>query len=158
MGVAFINDELLTSQITDMRNTLSTDRLDMSYGELISLYQRGELLINPDFQRLFRWDVSKRTRFIESLLLGIPIPPIFVAEDNDGIWELVDGLQRISTILSFFGFLKDDDNKNNWIMEPGNLVPSLEGYTGKTLPIKYKRNLERTYCRVEIIKWDSKYG
>lgn len=150
-------DDLLAKQITEMRNTLSTDRLDMSYGELISLYQREELIINPDFQRLFRWDEGKRTRFIESLLLGIPIPPIFVAEDNDGKWELVDGLQRISTILSFFGILKGDNDKNNWVMESGDLISSLEGYRGNTLPIKYKRNLERTYCRVEIIKWDSQY-
>lgn len=50
-----------------------------------------------------------KTRFIESILLGIPIPPIFVAEDKEGKWELVDGLQRLSTVLSFFGLLKDGD-------------------------------------------------
>ena len=44
---------------------------------------------------------------IESVLLGIPIPPIFVAEDENGVWELVDGLQRVSTIISFFGDLDE---------------------------------------------------
>ncbi|MFN6036372.1 MAG: DUF262 domain-containing protein, partial [Dolichospermum sp.] len=73
------------------------------------MYEDKEIVIKPAFQRYFRWDEEQRTRFIESILLGIPIPPIFVAEDGDGVWELVDGLQRISTVLSFFGVLKSED-------------------------------------------------
>lgn len=151
-----ISDEILIAEITDGRNTLSTDRLDMSYGELINLYQRGDLVITPSFQRLFRWGIDRRSKFIESILLGIPIPPIFVAEDTDGKWELVDGLQRISTIISFFGKLQDN-SKNKWVLEQGDLIPTMEGYNIDTLPKKYIRNIERTYCRVEIIKWDSNY-
>lgn len=114
-------------------------------------------IISPEFQRLFRWDIIKRTKFIESVILGIPIPPIFVAEDNDGKWELVDGLQRISTILSFFGKLADDNPNNGWVLDSGSLVNTLQGYDINTLPEKYVRNIKRAYCRVEIIKWDSKY-
>lgn len=103
-------NELLDQEINTTRNGLSTDRLDMSFGEIISMYERNEIIINPDFQRLFRWDNEQQTRFIESLLLGIPIPPIFVAEisqgDDSGKWELVDGLQRVSTVLSFSESLK----------------------------------------------------
>ena len=152
-----VKDDILIGEITKTRNTLSTDRLDMSYGELMNLYKRGDLIISPNFQRLFRWDNTRKTRFIESILLGIPIPPIFVAEDDDGKWELVDGLQRISTILSFFGDLESIPDKNYWTLESGSLIPSLEDYNIKTLPRKYIRNIERTYCRVEIIKWDSDY-
>lgn len=151
-----MNDEKLIANITEQRNSLSTDRLDMSYGELMSLYEKNDLVISPKFQRLFRWDISRRSKFLESILLGIPVPPIFVAEDSDGRWELVDGLQRTSTILSFFGKLKNNDN-NNWILEAGSLVPELEGYSSSNLPEKYLRNILRTYCRVEIIKWNSKY-
>ena len=127
----------------------------MSYGEIINMYQSGDLIISPEFQRLFRWKNFQKTRFIESILLGIPIPPIFVAEDKEGKWELVDGLQRLSTVLSFFGLLKDGD-KNNWIMDAGDLVPELEGYNKDKLPQIFQRNIKRAYCRVEIIKWDSK--
>ena len=122
-----MDDEKLEQRIKDLRNNLTTDRLDMSYGEIINMYQSGDLIISPEFQRLFRWKNFQKTRFIESILLGIPIPPIFVAEDKEGKWELVDGLQRLSTVLSFFGLLKDGD-KNNWIMDAGDLVPELEGY------------------------------
>jgi hypothetical protein len=69
----------LEKQIETQRNLLKTDRLDLSFGEIMSMYERRELVIKPAFQRYFRWDEEQRTRFIESLLLGIPIPPIFVA-------------------------------------------------------------------------------
>lgn len=150
-----MDDEKLEQRIKDLRNNLTTDRLDMSYGEIINMYQSGDLIISPEFQRLFRWKNFQKTRFIESILLGIPIPPIFVAEDKEGKWELVDGLQRLSTVLSFFGLLKDGD-KNNWIMDAGDLVPELEGYNKDKLPQIFQRNIKRAYCRVEIIKWDSK--
>ena len=150
-----MDDEKLEQRIKDLRNNLTTDRLDMSYGEIINMYQSGDLIISPEFQRLFRWKNFQKTRFIESILLGIPIPPIFVAEDKEGKWELVDGLQRLSTVLSFFGLLKDGD-KNNWIMDEGDLVPELDGYNKDKLPQIFQRNIKRAYCRVEIIKWDSK--
>lgn len=148
----------LEEEILKGRNSLSADRLDMSFGELINMYSNGELIIDPEFQRLFRWDLHQRTRFIESLLLGIPIPSIFVAEDNDGKWEIVDGLQRLSTILSFFGMLKNDsDRKNNWIMEAGDVVDKLEGLSVSKLPLKYQLNIKRSVCRIEVVKWDSNY-
>lgn len=141
--------------ITSKRNTLKTDRLDMSFGELMNLYQDGDLFITPEYQRVFRWSDFQQTRFIESVLLGIPIPPIFVAEDDDGKWEVVDGLQRISTIFSFFGLLEDLPEKNNSILTRGEMVKELEGIDINSIPIKLKTTIKRAVCRVEIVKWDS---
>lgn len=152
-----LNVELLEAEISEQRNSLSTDRLDMSFGEIMSMYEREEIIINPDFQRLFRWDNEQQTRFIESLLLGIPIPPIFVAENDEGKWELVDGLQRTSTFLSFFGILKTMPEKNFWVLDQGERIPSLEGFNIDTLPQKFKLNLKRSTCRIEIIRWNSQY-
>lgn len=97
---------LLEKEVSDERKRLSSDRLDISFGELINLYKNNELIIRPEYQRLFRWSEAQKTALIESILLSIPIPPIFVAEDKNGVWELVDGLQRVSTFISFFGELK----------------------------------------------------
>lgn len=97
---------LLEKAVSDERKRLSSDRLDISFGELINLYKNNELIIRPEYQRLFRWSEAQKTALIESILLSIPIPPIFVAEDKNGVWELVDGLQRVSTFISFFGELK----------------------------------------------------
>lgn len=147
----------LEKEIERQRNSFSTDRLDMSFGEIMNMYERDEIIINPAFQRLFRWSNDQQTRFIESLLLGIPIPPIFVAEDIDGKWEVVDGLQRISTVLSFFGVLKSVPEKNNWILDEGERIEALEGFTNLTIPMKFKLNIKRAVCRVEIIRWNSDY-
>ena len=122
----------------------------------MNLYLDNEIIIDPAFQRLFRWKKPQQTSFIESLLLGIPIPPIFVAETKESQWELVDGLQRISTFLSFFGMLKNVPNeKNNWKLGKAELIKSLEGLSCKELPINLQINLKRYVCRVEIIKWDT---
>lgn len=160
----------LERQITDERSRLSTDRMDISFGELLNMYKAGELIIRPEYQRLFRWTGLQKTSLIESILLGIPIPPIFVAEDESGIWELVDGLQRVSTIISFFGDLDeklllvsansdaDDDstdNVNKWVLESGGLIDDLEGFDVNTLPKKYVINIKRAVCRVEILRGES---
>lgn len=151
------SEETLLKDIETGRNTLQTDKLDMSFGEIISMYEREEIIINPDFQRLYRWTDYQKTRFIESIIIGIPIPPIFVAEDSNGRWELVDGLQRLSTILSFFGNLRTLPEKNNWVLGDGDLIKSLEKYDSSTLPNKILLNIKRSSCRVEIIKWNSQY-
>lgn len=147
----------LESTLEQTRNSLSTDRLDMSFGEIMSMYEKQEIIIDPEFQRLFRWDTYQKTRFIESILIGIPIPPIFVAEDESGRWELVDGLQRISTIFSFFGVLRTMPEKNNWIMCSGDIASELENLGCKDLPLKFQLNIKRASCRVEIIKWNSAF-
>lgn len=154
--------EQLKRQIEQQRNLLNTDRLDVSFGEIMGMYERKEIVIKPAFQRYFRWDEEQKTRFIESLLLGIPIPPIFVAEDGDGVWELVDGLQRVSTVLSFFGVLRIEDEgtrskKNNWVLTEGDRVDALEGFTYETIPNQFRLNIKRATCRVEILRWNSNY-
>ncbi len=153
--------DTLKAQIETQRNLLNTDRMDISFGEIMSMYERQEIVIKPAFQRYFRWDEEQRTRFIESLLLGIPVPPIFVAEDGTGVWELVDGLQRISTVLSFFGVLRSEDegikSKNGWALTEGDRVEALEGFDYETLPNLFRLNLKRATCRVEIIRWNSSY-
>lgn len=150
--------ETLEKELLKARNNLAADRLDMSFGELMNMFANKELIIDPEFQRYFRWDTYQRTRFIESILLGIPVPSVFMAEDDEGKWEIVDGLQRISTVLSFFGQLTGDMAKeNNWCMCDGDIIDGLNGLSASDLPLKYQLNIKRSSLRVEVIKWDSSY-
>ena len=98
---------MLKEEIDQAQRLVKTDAYQMSIGEIINMYNDNEFIINPDFQRLFRWEIGQKSKLIESLLLGIPIPSIFVFEREDSKWELIDGLQRISTLLEFMGKLKD---------------------------------------------------
>ena len=70
----------LMEELAKERKNIKTDSYDMSIGEIISLYQDGDLKLNPAYQRLYRWDKDHKVRFIESILIGIPIPEIFVAQ------------------------------------------------------------------------------
>lgn len=148
--------EKLEKIVQKNRQEIKSDRMDMSFGEIINMYEDEEIIISPAYQRAFRWTPKNQTKFIESVLLGIPFPPIFVAEDEDNVWELVDGLQRLSTILAFFGKLKNS-LKNNLKLSEGSIVAELDGYTIKTIPLKYKLLLKRAVCRVEIIRADSEF-
>ena len=99
----------LKEEIESARKTVKTDKLQLSIGELVSMYESRELNIQPDFQRLFRWSKEKKSNLFESILIDIPIPPVFVFESEDGTWELIDGLQRISTLFEFIGVLRDPE-------------------------------------------------
>jgi hypothetical protein len=101
---------MLKDEIDNAQRRVKTDAYQLSIGEVVNMYKDGELVINPDFQRLFRWEIGQKSKLIESLLLGIPVPPIFVFEKDDATWELIDGLQRLSTLLEFMGELKSPGN------------------------------------------------
>lgn len=119
----------LSSEIEEKSREIKTDGYPMSIGELINLYKDGDLTVFPEYQRYFRWSISQKSDLIESLLLGIPIPPIFVSQDKDGKWDIVDGLQRISSIFEFVGILKDRDGSkyDPSILIGTKFLPSLEG-------------------------------
>jgi len=71
--------------------------------QLWQAYMDGKLNLQAEFQREYVWDDKRASRFIESLLLTFPVPPIFLAENEDGSWDVVDGHQRLE---SLFGFLQ----------------------------------------------------
>lgn len=118
----------LHDEINEKRTEIRTDSYSISIGEWVSLYENKEIEIHPQFQRFFRWTDEQKTNLIESILLGIPVPPIFVSQRKDGVWDVIDGMQRLSTIYQFLGVLKDENSNN---IAPLRLIkteylPSLE--------------------------------
>lgn len=101
----------LREELIEKRSSIYSYNVNMSVGELISMYDDGEINLEPAFQRLFRWSEEQESNFIESVLLGYPIPSIFVLQREDGIWDVIDGVQRLSTIYHFVGTLRDENNK-----------------------------------------------
>src|ERR1700688_3717602 len=125
---------MLSEEIAQAKRLVRTDAYQMSIGEIVSMYDNREIIIDPDFQRLFRWNNSQKSKLIESLLLGIPLPSIFVFEKGDGSWELIDGLQRISTILEFMGSLRSPDGGLHppSVLEATKYLPSLHNAVWET--------------------------
>src|SRR6185369_5625940 len=73
---------------------------DLSFRELITMYDEDELK-KPELQRHYVWDKSEASRFIESLLLGLPVPSIFLAKTSDEKKLIIDGYQRIMTVYEY---------------------------------------------------------
>lgn len=154
----------LNDEIDLRRREIRTDGYSMSIGEWISLYEKDELDIHPEFQRFFRWSDTQKTNLIESILLGIPLPPIFVSQRSDGVWDVVDGLQRLSTIFQLLGILKDEKKKlvPPLVLQPTKYLPSLGGMQWhnektqkKSLPPDAQLSLKRTKLAVSIILKES---
>jgi len=120
---------MLKEEIENAKRLVSTDTVQITIGEVGNMYTAKELDILPDFQRLYRWTNERKSNFVESILIGIPIPPVFVYENEDGTWELIDGLQRISTLLEFMGVLKDVETGNirRSQLQKTKYLPSMQG-------------------------------
>lgn len=93
-------------QLTKEREKVDVASHDFSVRELVRMMGDDELNVAPSYQRKFRWEPEAESLFIESVFLGLPVPPLFVATNVGFQWEVVDGLQRLSTLAHF---LADDD-------------------------------------------------
>lgn len=106
------NTEEVERQIYEQRKTVRYDIRELTIEVISSKYDdsideegskdgRFNYIYVPDYQRDFTWDKKRQSRLIESIILGLPIPLIFVAENKDSSWEIVDGSQRIRTMHAF---------------------------------------------------------
>lgn len=138
---------------------MRTKSLDLSFNELAEMYKARELVIDPEFQRYFRWSEEQQSRFIESLILELPIPPIFVVERSTGVYELVDGLQRLSSYLHFIGQLRTLNTEADTPLELSgcDMVKELNGQTFDSLPQAIRLKVKRYFVRVEVVKKESDY-
>jgi hypothetical protein len=154
----------LQEEIDAKSKQIHTDGYSLSIGELMSLYKEKEIDIHPEFQRFYRWKPIQKTKLIESILLGIPIPPIFVSQREDGVWDVIDGLQRLSTIFEFSGILRNAEGE----IMPGisllgtDYLPSLEGkfyqiddQPENSLDQSQRLIIKRSKLGVQIVKKES---
>ncbi|WP_299176409.1 DUF262 domain-containing protein [uncultured Chryseobacterium sp.] len=93
----------LDSQLIEQKRKVDFNTYDLSVKELVSMFEDGIIDIAPEYQRQFRWKDDRQSNLIESIFLGIPIPSLFMATNPDNTWELIDGVQRLSSIIRFCG-------------------------------------------------------
>lgn len=149
----------LLQAIEEQKKRLTTTSLDLSFNELLDMIETDELNIQPDFQRLFQWSPATQSRFIESLLLEMPIPPIYVIESEENKYLLIDGLQRISSYLHFRGKLNAPSNdvvKGQMLkLCDCDIVPAFNDLTFDDLPTSLQIRLKRYFVRVEVVRYGS---
>jgi len=94
-------------ELATQRRIVDFDTYDFAVDDLVRRLERGRIDIAPSYQRHFRWEDARQSELIESVFLGIPIPPLFMAtnkqEGKTTQWEVVDGIQRLLTCARFVG-------------------------------------------------------
>jgi hypothetical protein len=101
-----MNSNKIQEQIENNRRSVSFDSYDITVRQLFDMIQEGLIDIAPEYQRHFVWDNTRQSQLVESLILGIPVPNLFMATNKDSSWEVIDGLQRLTTLVNFLGDIR----------------------------------------------------
>ncbi|NKK98646.1 DUF262 domain-containing protein [Rhizobium leguminosarum bv. viciae] len=129
-------------------STLNLNTVDYPFETLVQRAKANppKLILDPDFQRKYKWDKegwARASKFIESCLMRIPLPSCYFAETKDGSHLVIDGVQRITTVLKFFN--------NEFALEEMSAFPDLEGKKFSELGA-YRAELESTTIRCVILR------
>lgn len=124
--------------------------IDYPFETLVDRVKKGKLNLNPEFQRKYKWDKDgneRASKFIESCFMRIPLPACYFAEKGDNTQEVIDGVQRITTIKNFFN--------DGFALEGLTIFKELEGLKFSELG-DYKSELETTTIRCIVLRKDNK--
>jgi hypothetical protein len=130
------------AQLDEERRKVDVASHDFSVRELVRMMAEEELNVAPAYQRMFRWNAQASSLFIESVFLGLPVPPIFVATNVGFQWEVVDGLQRLSSLAHFLSSDADEaarvNRKTPLVLTGLEKLTQLNGATFSSLPKNLK--------------------
>ncbi|MET9203495.1 DUF262 domain-containing protein [Gordonia sp. NPDC003585] len=151
----------MTSIVNEHRRNVDVQVTNFSVRELVRMVSEGELNVSPEYQRLFRWDVESESRLIESLMLGLPVPSIFVATNEDFTLEVVDGLQRLSTLVHFVDsqpeMLQTLGKETALVLDQLQTIEQLNGCSYLDLPKELQLHFSRTTLQVTALTDKSDY-
>lgn len=130
-------------EIKNLRKEIDYTTRDYSIDFLVQKFREDEFYIPDEYQRQFIWDDDKKSLFIESVLLGLPIPLMFFSDTEDGRCEIIDGAQRTQSLEAF---MSND-------LELTNLkkLDSLLGFKYNDIPEYFKKKFDKTNIRVVVL-------
>jgi len=133
------------SQIIDKQKIVDFDMFEFTIEYVVSKYLTGleedenDIYI-PTYQRNFVWNKERQSKFIESLLLGLPSPPMFTADTGDGRLEIIDGSQRLRTLADFI--------KGKLQLKKMEILTELNGFRFNDLTKSRQRKFKNTTIRL----------
>lgn len=146
---------LLQAELDQQRRQVDVDNFDLTLGEIVRMAEANELIRAPEYQRKFRWSEEDESYLIESLFLGLPVPSIYVASNPDGTWEVVDGLQRLSTLIHFMSInpaaLKPLGKDEPLRLSELRKLPSFNQYRYLDLPTPIRLQFGKRSLRVTAL-------
>lgn len=133
--------EEIIKKFNKAQDSLVTQQSDFSLSAIFDMVDNESIDIAPHYQRRDRWSADKQSALIESFLLNVPVPPVYLSEEDYGVYTVIDGKQRITAIADFLsGKLRLVDLKE---------MPELNGFSFEKLPSQLKNALRvRPFIRV----------
>ena len=152
-------DETISMQSSDLtdrqiekifdqgRFRLHQDRNDFMLPQVLDFIEKRMWMnIRPEYQRRLRWDATKKSRLIESFLMNVPIPPIFLYENDVNRYEVMDGQQRLNSVIEYYN--------NEYGLRGLKVWSSLNGKRFSDLPPRIRRGLDRAKISAIILVAD----
>lgn len=140
-------DSKIPYEIPKEVRKITTQAYDKSVSDIVRMIDDKDIRLDPDFQRNYVWDNKKASMLIESIILNVPIPVIYVSQEEDDSWSVIDGLQRLSSLKRFF------DGK--FKLSGLEILSDLNKSDITTLNPKALRMLKNGLLRVIMITHDS---
>ncbi|BAZ88286.1 DUF262 domain-containing protein [Dolichospermum compactum] len=154
------NSHLISGETFTFQDDLDIFKSCLSDDEINEKYKKGEIrivteqarypldsietmldskkyILDPEYQRRKRWDNIRKSRLIESFIMNVPIPPIFLYEIDYSIYEVMDGQQRLTAIYDFY--------KGNFLLEGLQYWRELDGKNYANLPDQVRKGIDRRY-------------
>ncbi|WP_207661668.1 DUF262 domain-containing protein [Eubacterium ventriosum] len=154
--------ESLIDEVKEEREQYSDDDLyninswgaDLSFREIVSMYDEDELL-KPELQRKYVWNKGEASRFIDSILLGLPVPSVFFAKEPNETMLIIDGFQRIMTVYDYVKGIFSGDGKVFKLSNTENINERWRGKAFTELSVEEKRRIRNT--TIHAIIFEQKY-
>lgn len=141
------NDEKINKKYDSGEVRIVTEQARYPLPTLKDMFSDNKYNLHPDFQRRRRWSQEKKSKLIESFIINVPVPPVFLYEIDYANFEVMDGLQRITTIIDFY--------KDLYVLEGLEEWKELNGKKYSELPIRIKEGIDRRYLSSIILLKES---
>lgn len=133
-----INEKYIRGEVR-----IVTEQARYPLPQISAMVEDPNYQLNPEFQRRHRWTTEKKSKLIESFIINVPIPPIFLYEVEYSEYEVMDGLQRLTAISQFYQDKFALDGLREW--------PELNGLVYSELPEQVRKGIDRRYISSIIL-------
>lgn len=138
-----VQDSVINEKYVRGEIRIVTEQARYPLNSIAQIVEDKSYRLSPEYQRRHRWSVERQSRLIESLIMNVPIPPIFLYEYDYSKYEVMDGLQRLTAIHDFY--------RDKYALTGMTQWQELNGRTCSTLPEKIKEGIDRRYLSSVIL-------
>ncbi|MFJ7154489.1 DUF262 domain-containing protein [Streptomyces sp. NPDC101118] len=142
-----VSHEEIAAKYASGEIRIVTEQARTQLPELPSIIESGRYRLQPEYQRRRRWSAGKQSRLIESFIMNVPVPPVFLYEYEYAKYEVMDGLQRLSTLAGFYNDELELTELEYW--------KELEGMTYSSLPTQLRQGIDRRYLSSIVLLYET---